>query len=141
MPNCGECLVCCTLLPIDELNKSIGTVCQHYNNGCTIYCSKPKVCTDFVCAYLESSNTPESLRPDKCGIMFFKKTERIFSGVLVPGTQITDTARGQIKSFNKQGYSVVLLSTEKDEPYIMLADEHKSTEILNEYIEVINGNI
>lgn len=139
--NCDECFVCCTLLPIDELNKSIGTVCQHYNNGCTIYCSKPKVCLDFVCAYLEGSNTSENLRPDKCGIMFFKKTERIFSGVLVPGKQITDIARNQIKSFNEQGYSIVLLSTEKKEPYIMLADGHKSIEIFNEYIKVINGNI
>lgn len=139
MPNCGECTVCCTFSVVPELNKKAGEDCINCkNNGCEIYGDHPQSCKDFECAYLQGGNNIE-LRPDKCGIMFFKKNEKIFVGVVVK--KVTDLAKGQIESFNKQGYSVVLLKL-GEKPLIMPADKHNHTKIYKEYIGLLRyGNV
>lgn len=138
---CGECTACCTLSVVKELNKKTWETCSFCkNNKCSIYGNHPKVCKDFECAYLESGANIE-LRPDKCGIMFIKKSDRIFTGMLVPNTPITDIARKQIVSFNKQGYSVVLL-TKDEKPFIVVASGHNEEEIRKEYIKLLkNGDV
>lgn len=142
MNKCGECTACCTLFPIEPINKPINTACQYSTGkGCSIYNDKPQMCTDFICAYLQSDNTSKSIRPDKCGIIFIKKTDRIFSGALIQGAQVTDMAKKQIQAFNDQGYSVILLSVEEKKPYIKLANNHDAANIFNEYKEAISGNL
>jgi len=141
MCKCGECKVCCTVLPIDEISKPTGIVCQHYCDGCTIHDTKPKVCKDFNCAYLEASDIISvNLRPDKCGVMFFKKNKNIFSGIINKDIGMTAVAKNQIASFNRQGYSVILLSKD-EQPHIILAEGHTAPEIYKEYIGLLNGNI
>ena len=141
MMECGECSACCTLSVVEELNKKAWEKCTHcINNGCAIYGNHPKVCKDFECAYLQGGSNIE-LRPDKCGIMFFKKTNRIFCGALVPDVPVSDIARGQIEAFKKQGYSVVLLK-QGAKPRVELSKGHNDKEIYQEYINtVINGNV
>ena len=141
---CGECTVCCTLSVVKELNKTAGETCKHCisNIGCGIYEERPKECKDFECAYLESGTTNISLRPDNCNVMFFKKSDRIFTGVVVPDKPITDIARGQVEAFKQQGYSVVMIKLFK-KPHIEVANGHTKEEIWKEYINLlnINGNI
>ena len=61
--------------------------------------------------------------------------------MVVPNTPITDMAKKQIVSFNKQGYSVVLL-TKDEKPVLMVANGHNEKEIREEYIKLLeNGNI
>ena len=138
---CDGCTACCTLLPIEAINKPINTACQHCDLGCTIYESRPQTCVDFECAYLQGKNLPLSLRPDKCGIIFIRRANRIFSGALMPDAEITDAARGQINSFVEQGYSVVLISVNEKKPLLMLANGHDSNEIWDEYKEALSGNL
>jgi hypothetical protein len=140
---CGECTVCCTLSVVKELNKKAGETCKHCISkvGCGIYEERPKDCKDFECAYLESGTNNISLRPDNCGVMFSKRNERIFSGTLVPGVPVTDTAMKQIVAFNNQGYSVVLLEL-GEKPHIKLAQGHDKETIHKEYLNLLkNGNI
>jgi hypothetical protein len=141
MPNCDGCTACCTLLPVTEINKPRNVTCEHCAVGCSIYKDRPQSCRDFECAYLQGNNIPESLRPDKCGIMFIKKTDRIFVGFLVPGVKITEEAKGQIDSFQKQGFSVILFSTKEEKPLLKLSKKHRTSEIIAEYNETLNGNI
>ena len=138
---CGDCTVCCTLSVVSELNKKAGEHCIYcINNGCDIYGDHPQVCKDFECAYLQGGNNIE-LRPDKCGIMFFKKSERIFCGMAVPGTSITDWAKGQIASSNKQGYSVVLLKL-GEKPHIIPTKGYDSRKVYREYVNtLVNGYV
>ena len=143
MNTCGECTACCTLSVVEELNKEAGVTCKHcvLQKGCSIYEDRPKVCKDFECAYLQAGNNIE-LRPDKCGVMFFKKNERIFTGVLVPGVDVTNTAKGQIEAFNRQGISVILLKLGEEKPMIMTAPTHNKMAIYAEYLTLLkNGNI
>lgn len=138
---CGDCTVCCTLSVVKELDKKAGEHCFNcVNNGCKVYGEHPQVCKDFECAFLQNGNDIE-LRPDKCGIMFSKRNERIFSGMLVPKVPMTDLAVKQIISFKEQGYSVVMLKL-GEKPHIELAEGHNKETIYKEYINLLmNGNV
>ena len=138
---CGDCTVCCTLSVVPELNKKAGEHCFHcINNGCEIYGRHPQVCKDFECAFLQGG-TSIDLRPDKCGVMFFKKSERIFCGILVPEVRVTDLAKGQVNSFIEQGYSVVMLKL-GESPHIKPANGHDAQEIYKEYANLlVNGHV
>lgn len=141
MGECGDCTACCTLSYVKEINKEAWDTCKFCkNNGCSIYNERPQDCRDFECAYLQGANNIE-LRPDKCGIMFFKKNDRIFCGALVPDVPITDIARGQIEAFKQQGFSVILLK-QFAKPLLDLAEGHDKEEIWKEYINsLMNGNV
>ena len=139
---CGECTACCTLLPIEPIDKPVNTLCEYCNGyGCRIYDTKPQTCTEFECAYLQADGVPEALRPDKCGIIFIKKTDRIFTGAIMPDTKTSDIAKGQIHAFNTQGYSVVLISVNEKAPHLILAKDHNAEAIMGEYVEVLHGDI
>ena len=139
---CGECTVCCTLSVVKELNKEAGETCKHCDKGCTIYGKHPQECKDFECAYLESGTTNVSLRPDNCDVMFFRKTDRIFVGAVVPDKSVTDIARDQVEAFKQQGFSVVMLKLFK-QPHIELASGHSKEEIWREYVNSLMeyGNV
>ena len=139
MKGCGDCTACCTLFPIEPIGKPMNTHCQYCESECSIYGNKPQMCTDFECAYLQADNVPEGLRPDKCGVIFTKKTDNMFSGTLIPEVGITDAAKGQIQSFNDQGYSVVLLSLKEKKPLLVLAAGHDAEVVMAEYKEAISG--
>jgi uncharacterized protein len=51
---CGECSLCCKLLPIAVLDKQANLWCQHCKpgNGCSIYNTRPQVCRDYHCGWL-----------------------------------------------------------------------------------------
>ena len=73
--------------------------------------------------------------------MFFKKSDTIFCGTLVPGKRVTDLAKGQIGHFKQQGYSVVLLKI-GEKPHIEVAEGHNKEEIYKDYISILrNGNV
>lgn len=75
---CGDCSLCCRLMGIAELNKPVNQWCPHCavldkpsRAGCKIYESRPPSCAGFQCMWLMEENIPDSLRPDKCGVLFF----------------------------------------------------------------------
>ena len=64
---CGECTLCCRLLPVRELKKPANTRCQHQSRkGCAIYhqLGFPPSCGLWNCAWLGGEDVP---RPDRCG--------------------------------------------------------------------------
>lgn len=139
MRNCGNCSVCCTVCVVPDFDKKAGEHCIKNGNGCQVYGNHPQVCKDFECAYYQGGNDLE-LRPDKCGVMFFKKNERIFCGVVNPDKAPTALARGQVSSLNDQGYSVVMMKI-GEKVHIMLANNHDAKEIYSEYVGILNGNL
>lgn len=138
---CGECTACCTLSVVKELQKEAWVKCDLCkDNKCSIYGKHPKSCKDFECAYLQGGSSID-LRPDKCGVMFVKKSDRIFCGILVPNVPVSDMAKSQIASFKQQGFSVVMLKKE-ERPHLELAEGHDEKEIYDEYLNtLVNGSI
>ena len=72
MRKCGNCQLCCFLLPVAEpnvLQKPALQKCKHqrFRKGCSIYEERPFSCRDWSCAWLQGT-LPESMRrPDKVG--------------------------------------------------------------------------
>jgi len=72
MRNCGDCVLCCYFTSPPEIKKSEGEWCKYCIKieGCSIYENRPESCKNFNCLWKKQVQIPESLRPDKCGVMF-----------------------------------------------------------------------
>lgn len=65
MRRCGNCTLCCRLLPQQELNKSSGERCKHQRHiGCQIYDHRPTSCRLWSCRWLVEDDTAALRRPD-----------------------------------------------------------------------------
>lgn len=67
---CGECTLCCRLVPVRELDKPANTPCKHQRRtGCRIHHQPrkgfPRSCELWSCAWLVGE--PDILRPDHAG--------------------------------------------------------------------------
>jgi hypothetical protein len=64
---CGDCQLCCKLLPVESLHKIAGVKCQHQRvgKGCMIYATKPHECHWWNCRWLLDDNTGNLPRPDR----------------------------------------------------------------------------
>lgn len=68
MRQCGDCQLCCKLLPVRELDKPANTKCSHqkYHAGCAIYKrGMPFSCAAWNCRWLVSDDTHDLSRPDR----------------------------------------------------------------------------
>ncbi len=72
--SCGECMMCCTALEIEELGKAAGPACVNCvsGGGCAIYASRPQVCRDFECEWLTRRDLPRHFRPDRIGTILME---------------------------------------------------------------------
>lgn len=66
---CGDCQLCCKLVPVQSLHKHGGTVCQFqkFHKGCTVY-HKPQMppeCAMWNCRWLVNDDTDDLSRPDR----------------------------------------------------------------------------
>lgn len=87
--DCGDCTVCCKVLPADALDfkKQSGTPCTHCEEGrgCRIYLARPSVCRDFVCGWRCLPRLDDSWRPDRSGILIVFETD---DSCIPPGYEI-----------------------------------------------------
>jgi len=70
---CGTCTACCKVMNFDAptLAKPAGVQCQHCTGtACGIYEDRPAPCRTFYCLWREVANMPDSLRPDRAGVIF-----------------------------------------------------------------------
>lgn len=67
MRQCGDCQLCCKLLPVPPLGKPAGKRCkyQRVGKGCTVYPKRPHACRVFSCLWLEQDDTDALSRPDR----------------------------------------------------------------------------
>ena len=64
--HCGNCTLCCKLVPVKELQKAAGQRCRYQKalKGCTIYQRRPLTCQLWNCAWLVGDGTAGLRRPD-----------------------------------------------------------------------------
>lgn len=64
---CGDCQLCCKLLPTKEISKPANTRCQHQKTGkgCGIYTQRPWSCRLWNCRWLLNDDTADLSRPDR----------------------------------------------------------------------------
>lgn len=65
--NCGDCQLCCRLVPVPEIDKIAGQRCEHQKvrKGCAIYASRPHSCRVWSCRWLADPQTAGMSRPDR----------------------------------------------------------------------------
>lgn len=68
---CGDCQLCCKLLPVRELSKPANTRCgyQKTGKGCSVYgtLGMPPSCKLWSCRWLVDDQTSDLRRPDRAG--------------------------------------------------------------------------
>lgn len=75
MKTCGTCTLCCTVMPVHEIDKPANTRCAHQRDapartiGCAIYKDRPRSCKEWMCHWL-ASDWPDDMRPDRLGVVF-----------------------------------------------------------------------
>jgi len=64
---CGDCQLCCRLLPASDIGKPGNTKCQHQKHGvgCRIYARRPVSCRMWSCRWLTMHDTADLRRPDR----------------------------------------------------------------------------
>jgi hypothetical protein len=64
---CGDCQLCCRLVPVAEIGKAAGVKCQHakFAKGCAIYAHAPHSCRVWSCRWLVGQGTADLRRPDR----------------------------------------------------------------------------
>lgn len=71
MRKCGDCQLCCKLLPVRELHKGANTRCTHQRTGkgCMVYGLRtmPPSCALWNCRWLVDERTDQLRRPDRSG--------------------------------------------------------------------------
>jgi hypothetical protein len=70
MRQCGDCQLCCKLLPVRSLGKLAGQHCQHqrHHKGCAVYARLASVsieCKLWNCRWLVEDDTANLRRPDR----------------------------------------------------------------------------
>jgi hypothetical protein len=66
---CGDCQLCCKLVPVKEIGKKAGQRCknQRHHKGCAVYRKKgfPMSCHFWTCAWLTGEVGADMRRPDR----------------------------------------------------------------------------
>jgi hypothetical protein len=66
---CGDCQLCCKLLPVPPLGKKANERCQHqkFGKGCAVYhkAGMPPECGIWNCRWLVNDDTADLSRPDR----------------------------------------------------------------------------
>jgi hypothetical protein len=70
MRQCGDCQLCCKLLPVRSLEKLAGERCKHqsFSKGCAIHARLAQLvpeCKLWNCRWLVNNDTAELSRPDR----------------------------------------------------------------------------
>lgn len=71
--DCGTCVACCVITRVEAPNfvKEAGVMCVHCSGrDCTIYEDRPAPCRTFYCLWRRVGTMPDTLRPDRTGVMF-----------------------------------------------------------------------
>jgi hypothetical protein len=64
--SCGECTLCCRLLPVQSLAKPANKRCAHATRkGCSIYPKRPWDCRTWSCRWLSDPLAKDLRRPDR----------------------------------------------------------------------------
>ena len=126
MRECGDCQACCTICDVEELQKPAGVGCNFCAaKGCAIY-KKPEMpqsCRSFECFWLSNEHEmAESMRPDKCGVMFETLTPNTLLAYVTKQAWNNDAVAAQFQKFVSGGTSVVLKNGEQRHLFVPVGE-------------------
>jgi len=122
--NCGNCTICCKDLLIIDTDSPEGEYCKHCekNVGCKIYSERPEACRIFECCWKQMEYAHIDLRPDNCGVLFEKYSDKVIVGSTEG--ELSDLIIGQIGFFQREGISVLIINLKEKKRFFYLAEGH-----------------
>ena len=132
MRNCGDCTLCCLLLPVPGVKVGINTNCQHCTNKCEIHDKRPNICRSFECEWILEDDMSEELKPNKCNVIFeYINEESVLCLVHFDDLNAwkRESVMNHIKDLNDKGISVFISSFSNEPKRYMLADGHTEENI------------
>lgn len=130
---CGECTACCHWFEIEEFNKEQYDPCPKLKgepgcNNCTIYDTRPKMCKDYICAWLYGYGNEED-RPDKSGIMMDNIE-------WIPGSIIAKQLWRSAYATKKGEDCIKRISNQMDKPvFVLRSGKLRGTNPAEQYIK------
>ncbi len=117
--DCNGCTLCCKLFQIEWMNSPAGEYCRECESGvrCKIYNNAPKECLEFYCAYNQMERVSINLRPDKCGVIFYRMDDIMMGWVDPEVENLGEPVLKQLDYFKDEGFSLVLFK-QGNKPYI-----------------------
>lgn len=117
MSRCGGCILCCDLLEVRPLGKQANARCEHCtpDDGCSIWERRPAICKKYACLWYANPSFPDSLRPDRCGVLFEPvRGERVVIANVDPQRSKTwrtrnGVANSLINRYISEGIAVVVI--------------------------------
>lgn len=87
---CGDCQLCCKLMPIQEIDKAAGARCPHQKVGvgCKIYARRPTPCRLWSCRWLMQADTADLRRPDRSHYVLDPIPDYVTAVNHVAGTEV-----------------------------------------------------
>lgn len=111
--DCGSCTLCCKLSEICDLPvpSPVDSYCMYCDSGvgCKNYITRPEECKQYQCMWSQMENAGIELRPDECRIIFERTSRDVINARLEKGRKLNSFVVGQIRSFNREGFSVFIL--------------------------------
>ena len=139
--DCGECTLCCLVLPIHEVNSKPSELCSHCDLkiGCTIYDTRPTSCINFNCSWLVDDDMIDPLlRPDKSHAIFERVTDEIHIATLDPYNITawnTKPVLDYMEKLKSKGISIIVTSFTNNPKLFMLAEGKTKEGIMREAME------
>lgn len=120
--NCGNCTECCRHLNIPETDSPEGELCKHCDEGvgCKIYDERPEPCQIFECCWRQMEYAHIDLRPDNCGVLFEKWTDKVIVGST--NDKLSDLILRQLEFFQREGISTVIIRPKEKSRTFYLAE-------------------
>ena len=137
--SCGACTVCCSFMSIDDdeanFHKPVIVDCENLSSskGCTIYDTKPKVCTGFYCMWMVD-HVPgmfkSSDRPDLVNVMVvmnnpesdwvkYSKTPSFTAYEVVPGAFKSYWGDKLLRKVTKKWLTILMDWKSRDTKYVV----------------------
>jgi hypothetical protein len=93
MRQCGDCQLCCKLLPVKSLAKLAGQRCSHqrHHKGCAVYAKLGAIapeCRLWSCRWLTGDDTADLSRPDRSHVVI---------DIMPDYVTLEDNATGELK--------------------------------------------
>ena len=132
---CGECTVCCLLTHIPQLNKPVYKLCEYCDEdaGCNQYDARPEACKKYLCVW-RIEELSESLRPDKCHVMFERLPgNSTYVGLVQPGYEkrwLTQEVQKFTNDKLKKGSAVIVNAVGRK--FIKCPDGIKPQKVIND---------